>query len=497
MKQTRFLMIGGFLGAGKTTAIARLARHYIAQGLRVGLVTNDQAYGLVDTMSLKAQGFDVGEVPGACFCCKFNELVDTAARLGEQNQPDIIITEPVGSCTDLMATVVHPLRHLYGDRYDIGPLTVLCKPEHGRKILGGSTGGFTPQAAYIFLKQLEEAQVIVLNKADRLAADEQHELYSLLRRRFQNKQIQVASALTGDGFDDILEILSEDAPLQDAPLEIDYDTYAEGEAALGWFNASVQFASPSEPPERWPLDCVVLALVEELSDLLDEAGIEPGHVKVLASADSHISIANWVASDSPTDLSVSSDAEVLAADFLINVRVLGDPEQVSELVKQVISKVAEGRSLFAKMAAIQYFRPNKPTPVHRYDGSMEYIRQASEKVASNLTANGLFLYSPHPTAPAERVLSLKNSQSNSSPGRYGRVLPSPKKTAGSYRASAGLRSGWVRQYLEQMGCSTFDSAQPAYRYIGTRHTQRSQTDGANYSVAPSIRPGRRIEGQSE
>ncbi len=39
MKRTRFLMVGGFLGAGKTTAIARLARHYMDQGLKVGIVT--------------------------------------------------------------------------------------------------------------------------------------------------------------------------------------------------------------------------------------------------------------------------------------------------------------------------------------------------------------------------------------------------------------------------------------------------------------------------
>ncbi len=56
MPRVRFLMIGGFLGAGKTTAIARLARHYTDQGLNVGLVTNDQANDLVDTESLRAKG---------------------------------------------------------------------------------------------------------------------------------------------------------------------------------------------------------------------------------------------------------------------------------------------------------------------------------------------------------------------------------------------------------------------------------------------------------
>jgi G3E family GTPase len=75
MQRIRFVMIGGFLGAGKTTAMARLARHYLARGQRIGLVTNDQAHGLVDTTSLRAQGFPVAEVAGACFCCRFDDLV--------------------------------------------------------------------------------------------------------------------------------------------------------------------------------------------------------------------------------------------------------------------------------------------------------------------------------------------------------------------------------------------------------------------------------------
>ena len=33
MSSVRFVMVGGFLGAGKTTTLARLARHYMARGL--------------------------------------------------------------------------------------------------------------------------------------------------------------------------------------------------------------------------------------------------------------------------------------------------------------------------------------------------------------------------------------------------------------------------------------------------------------------------------
>ncbi len=365
MPKTRFLMIGGFLGAGKTTAIARLARHYTDQGLRVGLVTNDQAYGLVDTESLRAQGFDVGEVPGACFCCKFNDLVDTAAALGADGQPDIILTEPVGSCTDLVATVLRPLNHLFDDRYELGPLAVLCKPEHGRKILGGGAGGFSPQAAYIFLKQLEEAQLIVLNKVDKLSEEQQTELLQLIGDRFPDKTVLATSSTSGEGFDELIRVLDANHPYTEAALEIDYDTYAEGEAALGWLNCGVQFSAD----QPWSLDALVLQLVTQFSSLLLEAGMEPGHVKVLASADQATAVANWVASDDPAELSVASNVEVTAADALVNVRVHGDPDDVAALVESAVDTVATANDLNGQLSEVQHFRPGRPEPTHRYESS--------------------------------------------------------------------------------------------------------------------------------
>ncbi|MCA9230055.1 MAG: cobalamin biosynthesis protein P47K [Planctomycetales bacterium] len=362
MQRTRFLMIGGFLGAGKTTAIARLARYYTNLGLQVGLVTNDQAYGLVDTHNLRAQGFQVGEVPGACFCCKFDDLVDTAAALGADRQPDIILTEPVGSCTDLMATVLQPLQHLFGDRYTLGPLAVLCKPEHGRKILGGGTGGFSPQAAYIFLKQLEEAQLIVLNKIDRLSANEQDELLQLLADRYPQKQIFAASATTGEGFDALLAGLNVEYSPAAAAMDIDYDVYAEGEAALGWLNCSVRLSSTAP----WSLDEVTSQLVDGLSFALQAAEMEPGHLKVLASAAASTAVANWVATGEPVELSVASGIETAAADLLINARAHGAPDDLAHCVQQTVTTLARRLSLDAQISSVQHFRPGRPEPTHRY-----------------------------------------------------------------------------------------------------------------------------------
>jgi G3E family GTPase len=177
-RSIRFIMVGGFLGAGKTTTLARLARHYMAKGLNVGIVTNDQAADLVDTKSLRSQGFDVGEVAGACFCCRFDDLISTIDKLGLDKAPDIILAEPVGSCTDLVATVIQPIRQLYESRFEIAPYGVILKPSQGRKILKNEPGtGFSPKAAYILQKQLEEADLILINRADELSAEQLEELH--------------------------------------------------------------------------------------------------------------------------------------------------------------------------------------------------------------------------------------------------------------------------------------------------------------------------------
>ena len=142
----RYLMIGGFLGAGKTTTVGRLARHYMAQGKRVGIVTNDQTTDLVDTHTLRSQGFEVGEVAGACFCCNFNELTSTVEQLGSEERPEIILAEPVGSCTDLVATVIRPLVQVYQQPLDVAPYGVILKPSHGLRILSNSgRGGSRPR----------------------------------------------------------------------------------------------------------------------------------------------------------------------------------------------------------------------------------------------------------------------------------------------------------------------------------------------------------------
>src|SRR5437764_12183567 len=293
MKRLRFVMVGGFLGAGKTTAVARLARFFTGRGQRVRLATNDQAQALVDTNSLRAQGFPVEEVAGACFCCRFDDLVGKVGRLEQKDRPDVILAEPVGSCTDLVATVVQPLKDLYGERFEVAPYPVLFKPSHGLRILRHeAAAGFSPKAAYIFRKQLEEADAIVIDRIDELDATALNELTGLVRTSFPGTPVLALSARTGQGFEALTELLDQQGHFGRKVLDIDYDVYAEGEAELGWLNAGVQVTA-SGP---FDLDGLLLEVVSGLRESFAGLGAEVAHLKAIGLRDVSFGVANLVSS---------------------------------------------------------------------------------------------------------------------------------------------------------------------------------------------------------
>lgn len=362
MSSIRFLMLGGFLGAGKTTTIARLARHFQSQGKKVGIVTNDQATDLVDTNSLRAQGFDVGEVPGACFCCNFNKLTETVGQLEKSARPDIVLAEPVGSCTDLVATVVRPLQQLFSATFDVAPYAVLLKPSHGSRILrGDAKGGFSPQAAYIFTKQLEEADLIVVNRTDELSAGEAAELTGLLQKQYPTTPVLKMSAKTGTGFEALVEFVEQRGRFGQRLMDVDYDTYAIGEAELGWLNSSLTVAAP----QPLDLDALLLDIISRLQSSLSTIDAETAHLKAIGMADGVYGVANLVSSFSTPELSLPSRATVKEAQLVVNARVATAPETLTAQVESAVRAAAAARSAKATFHQTQSFRPGRPVPTHR------------------------------------------------------------------------------------------------------------------------------------
>ncbi len=311
----RLILIGGFLGAGKTTAVRRLAVHLADQGIRVGLISNDQGRNLVDTEVLRSGGFATEEIAGGCFCCRFDDLVGATKRLSSVLPIDVFIAEPVGSCTDLGATVVAPLRRLYGDRLDVAPLSVLLDPLRAEALIGlADPGPFSDEVDYIRRKQLEEADLVVITKIDLLTEARATSISDALGRAFPSAEVVAVSVREGRNLEPWFERVLFGSPGQRPTLTVDYDRYARGEARLGWLNATVAVVARPSVGD----DALLGRLAGAIRERLGAAAIAVAHLK---------------ASLTPDD---ASPGEVAAISLVRN-------EAAPELVITLARPVASGR----------------------------------------------------------------------------------------------------------------------------------------------------------
>ena len=240
------VLVGGFLGSGKTTLLLKAAARLRDRGLRSAIITNDQGGELVDTRLVDASGHAGEEIAGGGFCV--SQFVSAAERL-RSFDPEVIFAEPVGSCMDISATILQPVKQLFGNRFRLAPFTVLVDPERARQLL---QPGADVHFSYLFRNQLDEADLVCFSKADLCA--EFPELPGIIAHRL--------SARTGEGVNEWLDyVLAGEGTAGGRLLDIDYSKYAEAEAALGWLNWKANFR-----PRR-PLSpaTVVVPLLDRLA----------------------------------------------------------------------------------------------------------------------------------------------------------------------------------------------------------------------------------------
>lgn len=92
------LVMAGFLGSGKTTAIIGLAEAVRDYDLKVAIVVNEIGEIGIDDQILKQLDFDVWELLGGCICCSLTgNLLQTLDKLESDYNIDLVIVEPSGA----------------------------------------------------------------------------------------------------------------------------------------------------------------------------------------------------------------------------------------------------------------------------------------------------------------------------------------------------------------------------------------------------------------
>jgi hypothetical protein len=123
--------------------------------------------------------------------------------------------------------------------------------------------------------QLEEADVLVVNKIDLLSAQQLKEVKQLITNQYPYKEILYQNSLEKKDIQQWLNSLNSLQPQkQRRSLDINYDNYGAGEAELAWFDAEVEICDKSAAG-------VGAILINRIYKKINDLKLPIGHLKFL------------------------------------------------------------------------------------------------------------------------------------------------------------------------------------------------------------------------
>lgn len=351
------ILTAGFLGAGKTTAIVNAVAYLQDQGIRAAAICNDQGGLLVDTAYLRAQGIRTEEVSGGCFCCRFNQLETLLKSLDAANWQGFVFAESVGSCTDLVATVIRPLQNLHPEIKV--SLSVFADAGLLYSRLQSRNLGFNNHVQYLYEKQLEEADILVVSKIDLIDTAKLEQLKRLLKHRYPSTQIIYQNSFSRDDIAAWLQATGSIKNTVRSTLDIDYDEYAAGEAAMAWLDSSLEIVSSDARK-------ACLLLTEKFLQEIDNKEWSIGHVKFIFNINEQIFKLSATASGRDTFPLGEGWADNKIC-VLINARVCCHPDEIRHALEASIRAMDLSKETDISIRSMSSFKPGYPIPSFRIE----------------------------------------------------------------------------------------------------------------------------------
>ena len=354
-------LVGGFLGSGKTTAIANACKILSENGITTSVITNDQGQCLVDSQVIQLAEIPFAEVTGGCFCCNYNELDAQIDLLQKDYNPDEIFAEFVGSCTDLIATVLKPL--LQYRESDIEQVTFSSFVDSQLLLmhLQGKALPFKDETNYIWEKQIEEAEILIVNKVDLLSLPDFESLQTLLNSKYLSKKVLFQNSLDYNSLEKWIGIIADSPKIQEHKvIDIDYDKYGAGEANLAWLDEEIEILSQDSASVEHTYD-----FIRQLSKDIMDHNMPIGHLKFFIKYNEYsakISYTTILEKDSHNLFSSEKSDSVY---LLVNARIQASPDELRKILFDNLEKMKSRDGVTVNEKFLSYFKPGFPNPIHR------------------------------------------------------------------------------------------------------------------------------------
>ena len=209
---------------------------------------------------------------------------------------------------------------------------------------------------------MDEADIILINKCDLLRPEQVDTLCQQASARWPAARILTASVKTGDGLRQWLDVVMQEQAAGTHLAQVDYDIYADGEAAYGWLNAAFSLekdADGAQAAERF---------LTALGSAFDAQQVAVGHVKFLLQTHTRQWIGNLTGGLHTASLR-QSDHAAEQMTLTINARVEMPPEALQHTVLQTVQTVFA--DFGCRQTALNCLIPGRPNPTYRYGQVVE------------------------------------------------------------------------------------------------------------------------------
>ncbi|KXB05799.1 hypothetical protein AKJ52_03035 [candidate division MSBL1 archaeon SCGC-AAA382C18] len=194
-----FVIIGGFLGSGKTTLMLEFAKKLASNDVKVGILVNDFGEVAIDGDTVSDYGMNAIEITKGCVCCEVKrDLVTQIRDLKNSYDPDLIVLETSGVASLLP---IHRTVQPYVN--EIKTLTLIDISRYDKLI----------ERFEVVKNQLFSADLVVINKIDKASSDElkkaKKKISKFLKDENPGARIIEASAKEGTKVDGIVNFIGE------------------------------------------------------------------------------------------------------------------------------------------------------------------------------------------------------------------------------------------------------------------------------------------------
>lgn len=342
---TKYMVVSGFLGAGKTTAMIAFARNINARGLgSAAILANDLGAGnIVDAEFTAAAGITSLPISGGCICYQHENLVGKLHQL-EAAGADVIFSDVPGCGIGAMDHVYLELEDKEKDEFDLMPFTCLVDPERLRMVMPEQADIHLPEEMKFLLDaQMAEADLIVLNKIDTISEAEVAGIMDFIKSIYPSKPVMAMSAMMGTGVTQVVDYLLENRS-QALHREIGYgsDTFIAAEEKMSWFNTRVWLRQRED--KNLDFNAVIADIFEGIREGLKKHDSNVPHLKMFA-ADSDEELtdffkASLIGIDYDVIYDRKLDRKYSALSLIINARCAADPVVMADIVDDAVDSVS-------------------------------------------------------------------------------------------------------------------------------------------------------------